>query len=157
MEYPSDITKNGIDFGVLAQRVQANLAEVGIKIKLAPAPVATALPNYRDGKEQMGLWLWGADYPDPSDYLAFLPGQIVGLRAGWAAGAQPALTTLGDQAAVAIDSSTRTGLYQQLQRQLNQIGPFMPLFQSAQVAVMAKSLSGFAYNAVWTVDFSTLT
>ncbi|GIF23255.1 peptide/nickel transport system substrate-binding protein [Actinoplanes tereljensis] len=156
MEYPSDITKNGIDFGVLAQKVQAGLTEVGIKVKLAPAPVATALPNYRDGKEKLGLWLWGADYPDPSDYLAFLPGGLVGLRAGWKAGSSPDLTTIGDQAAIETDSGKRAALYQDLQRKLNEVGPFMPLFQSAQISVMAKSVSNFVYNAVWTVDFGAL-
>jgi hypothetical protein len=35
-------------------------------------------------------------------------------------------------------------------------GPFMPMFQTAQVAVTAKSLTGFAYNLIWTVDFASL-
>jgi peptide/nickel transport system substrate-binding protein len=156
LEYPSDLTKNGVSLGVVAQRVQAQLKATGINITLKPAPLATSLPNYRDGKEQMGLWLWGADYADPSDYLAFLPGATVGLRAGWAAGSDDALTKLGDQAATTIDSAARGKLYQDIQVKLNEGGPFMQLFQTAQVAVTAKTVSGFAYNAIWTVEFSTL-
>lgn len=156
MEYPSDLTKNGVSFSVVAQRVQAQLKEVGINVKLMPAPIATALPNYRDGKEQMGLWLWGADYPDPSDYLAFLPGEVVGLRAGWAEGADPELTAMGDKARTTTDAAARGQLYQDIQRKLNQTGPFQQLFQTAQVAITAKSVSGFAYNAIWTVDFAAL-
>ena len=156
LEYPSDITKNGVDFGVLAQRVQAQLKDVGINVKLAPAPVATSLPNYRDGKEQMGFWLWGADYPDPSDYLVFLPGETVGLRAGWAEGSAPELTEVGDQARTTVDPTERGELYQEIQRQLNEIGPFQQLFQSAQVSVVNKSVSDFVYNAIWTVDFAAL-
>jgi peptide/nickel transport system substrate-binding protein len=156
MEYPSDLTKNGISFDTMAQRVQSQLKAVGINVVLKPAPVATSLPNYRDGKEQLGLWLWGADYPDPSDYLAFLPGATVGLRAGWAADADPDLTALGTKAATEIDTATRGQLFQQIQQKMNASGPFMPLFQSAQVAITAKSVTGFAYNAIWTVEFAAL-
>jgi peptide/nickel transport system substrate-binding protein len=156
LEFPSDLTKNGVSFSTVAQRVQAQLKDVGINVQLQPAPLATSLPNYRDGKEQLGLWLWGADYPDPSDYLAFLPGATVGLRAGWAAGADPQLTQLGEQAATSTDASARGALYQQIQEKMNADGPFFPLFQTAQVAVTAKSVTGFAYNPVWTVDFASL-
>ena len=44
---------------------------------------AIATPNYRGGKNPMGLFGWAPDYPDPNDYLPFLPGQLVGKRAGW--------------------------------------------------------------------------
>ena len=98
MEYPSDITINGEDFSLFAQKVQSDLAAVGINAKLTPKPVAVALPNYRGGKEQVGFWEWGPDYPDPSDYLNFLPGQLVGLRANWKAGADASLGSLMKQA-----------------------------------------------------------
>lgn len=156
MEYPSDLTKNGVSFGTVAQRVQSQLSEIGINIELVPAPLATSLPNYLEGKEQLGLWLWGADYPDASNYLAFLPGQSVGLRAGWEAGDNPSLDALGEQAATTIDNDARAALYQQIQEQMNVEGPFMPLFQTAQVAVTAESLTGFVYNLIWTVDFASL-
>lgn len=156
LEYPSDLTKNGVSFAVVAQRVQAQMKGIGINVELKPAPLATSLPRYRDGKEQMGLWLWGADYPDPSDYLAFLPGETVGLRAGWAKASDSELTALGEKAATTTDPTQRGALYQQIQEKLNATGPFMPLFQTAQVAVTAKSVSGFQYNAIWTVDFATL-
>ena len=99
LEYPSDLTVNGLAFGPLAERIEANLDEVGIKVELVPGPVATTLENYRAGKEQMGLWLWNPDYPDPQDYLVFGPGQLVGLRAGWAEGAAPDIEAVAQQAA----------------------------------------------------------
>ena len=156
MEFPSDLSKNGVAFTTLAQAVQAELKAAGINVQLAPAPLATSLPRYRAGTEQMGLWLWGADYPDPSDYLLFLPGQTVGLRAGWAKGSDAPLTVLGNKAAVETASSSRGLLYQQIQQGMNQAGPFMPLFQSAQVTVLANSVKGYQYNSVWTVEFSDL-
>ena len=154
LAYPSDLQVNGLSFGDLAARIKQNLADVGITVNLAPAPVQTALDGYRNGKEQLGLWYWGPDYPDPSDYLAFLPGNTVGLRANWTKGADSALEALGNQASTTTDNSSRQSLYQQIQTSMNNSGPFMPLIQPAQILVGAKSLSGLHSNALWELDLS---
>jgi peptide/nickel transport system substrate-binding protein len=150
--FPSDFTLNGISFSTLAQKVQSNLQDVGIKVNLTGSPISTALADYRAGKEQLGLWLWGPDYPDPNDYLVFLPGQLLGLRAGWAKGSDPSLEALGVQAASSTDNTARGQLFQQIQRQLNTDGPWFPLIQPGQVVAASKGVSGFDYNPTWTID-----
>ncbi|MDR8410225.1 ABC transporter substrate-binding protein [Nonomuraea sp. 3-1Str] len=157
LEYPSELTVNGLSFQPLAERIQANLKEVGITVDLQPAPVTTALDNYRNGKEEMGLWYWGPDYPDPSDYLAFLPGKTVGLRAGWKAGADRTVSTAGDKAAAAVGEDARKQAYAEMQTQLNATGPFVPLIQPSQNIVTAASVAGLEYHPVWTVDVADLT
>ncbi|MDQ2942646.1 MAG: ABC transporter substrate-binding protein [Candidatus Dormibacteraeota bacterium] len=152
--FPSDFTLNCISFSTLAQKVQANLQEVGIKVNLTGSPISTALADYRAGTEQLGLWLWGPDYPDPNDYLVFLPGQLVGLRAGWVAGADPSLEALGTKASTTTDNATRKQLFQQIQTQLNTDGPFFPLIQPGQVVVATKGVTGADYNPTWTIDVS---
>ncbi len=124
LEYPSDITLNGLSFQTLAERIKANLADVGITVNLNGAPVASSLANYRAGKEQLGLWYWGPDYPDPNDCLVFLPGQLVGKRAGWQPGADPTVEQLGASAGSTADNTKRQQLYQQIQRRMNEDGPF---------------------------------
>ena len=47
LEYPSDITPNGLAFGPIAERIVANLDEVGISVELTPGPLATTLETYR--------------------------------------------------------------------------------------------------------------
>lgn len=155
LEYPSDLTLNGLSFAPLAQRIQANLQEVGLKVKLAPAPVATALDNYRNGKEQVGLWYWGPDYPDPADYLAFTPGQTVGLRAMWPKGADPALEKKVTEAAATVGDA-RVPLYEEIQRDLNETSPFVPLMQPPSNLVGAKALAGVQFNPTWLVDLAEL-
>ena len=91
--------------------------------------MATALENYRAGNEQMGLWLWNPDYPDPQDYLVFGPGELVGLRAGWPEGAAPDIEAVSQEAATTVDDAARAPLYEQFQQMLNESGPFFPLFQ----------------------------
>ncbi len=154
--YPSDLAVNGISFGDLAARVQQDLQQVGINVKLQGQSIQVALNSYRGGQEQMGLWYWGPDFPDPADYLNFLPGALVGLRAGWVKGADPSLEALGTQAAGTTQNSTRETLYQQIQRSMNNSSPFMPLIQPAQILVGATSLKNLQSNALWLVDLSEL-
>ena len=126
LEFPSDFTSSGLSFGVVAQKIQSDLDKVGIKVNLAGAPIATSLANYRAGKEQLGFWLWGPDYPDPNDYLVFLPGQLVGLRAGWAAGSDAKLEALGRKAGSTSDPVARGKLFQAAAAPAQPAGPVLP-------------------------------
>jgi peptide/nickel transport system substrate-binding protein len=152
LEYPSDLTLNGVSFATLAQRVQANLREAGITANLAGSPTSNWLSKYRDGKMAFGLSLWGPDYPDPSDYLVFLPGQLVGLRAGWPAGANRSLEQLGQRARTTTSDRVRAGLYRTIQRRLNAEGPFFPLIQPTQVFAVTRDLRNAIFNPVYFVD-----
>jgi peptide/nickel transport system substrate-binding protein len=154
LEYPSDLTINGVSFETLAQRIQANLSSVGMNVKLAGSPVGTWLQRYRDGKMAFGLSLWGPDYPDPADYLVFIPGELVGTRVGWPKGADPQLQKMFTSVRVATNEAVRTRLYRSIQQRLNQVGPYFPLMQPTQVFVTTKDLSGAAFNAVYFVDIT---
>ena len=89
LEYPTDLTINGVPFTTLAEKVQATLRRAGFNIALGGSPVATFQPKFRAGQVAFGLWLWAPDYPDPADYLAFTPGRLVALHVGWPAGSDP--------------------------------------------------------------------
>jgi peptide/nickel transport system substrate-binding protein len=152
LEYPSDLTINGVPFATLAQKVQSNLQAIGIDVKLAGSPTGTWLTSYRSGKMAFGLSLWGPDYPDPADYLTFAPGDLVGLRVGWPKGASAAIEKTAAAAAVATDPAKRTALFQQFQRQLNASGPYFPLMQPTQVFVATSDLKNAVYNVVYSID-----
>jgi peptide/nickel transport system substrate-binding protein len=156
LSFPSDVTLNGIQFPTIAQRLQAQLKKTGINVDLAPAPVATELDAYRGGKETMGLWYWGPDYPDPSDYLVFTPGNVLGLRAGWPKGADTTVSALATAAAAGGSDEERTSQFQDLQRALNNSGPFVPLLQPGNNIAAKSSVTGVVYNAVWTLDIAAL-
>ena len=152
LEFPSDLTINGVPFASLAQRVQANLQAAGFHIELAGATVGTWLQKYRDGKMAFGLSLWGPDYPDPLDYLAFMPGELVGTRAGWPAGSDPAIEKLAAKARITTKAGARQTVYRQIQRRLNAVGPFFPLLQPTQVFVSTRDLKNAVFNAQYQVD-----
>jgi peptide/nickel transport system substrate-binding protein len=152
LEYPSDLTINGVAFGTLAQRVQANLQEIGLNVQLAGAQTGPWLDKYRSGRMAFGLSLWGPDYPDPADYLAFMPGELVGLRVGWQRGADPTLERLAGRARVTTSDRARAPIYQQIQRRLNQSGPYFPLIQPTQVFAATRDLQGAVFNPLYSID-----
>jgi peptide/nickel transport system substrate-binding protein len=156
IEFPTDFSSNGLQFQTLAVKVQSDLAKVGITVNLKGSPIATSLATYRAGTEQMGLWYWGPDYPDPNDYLAFLPGATVGLRAGWAAGSNGALELLGKQASAMVSTTKRAAAFQQIQHTLNASGPFYPILQPGQVVVSSKNLTNDPFNALYWLDVAAV-
>jgi peptide/nickel transport system substrate-binding protein len=152
LEYPSDLTINGVPFASMAQKVQSNLESAGFNVDLSGSTTGTWLQKYRDGKMAFGLSLWGPDYPDPADYLAFLPGNLVGLRVGWPAGSDPTLEKMGAKVLVTASPKQREKLYQQIQQRLNTVGPYVPLIQPTQVFVSTRDLKNAVFNAVYQVD-----
>jgi peptide/nickel transport system substrate-binding protein len=105
------------------------------------------------------VWGWTADWPDPSNFLVYLPGRTVGKRAGWPADASPdatALAKLGDQAEREIDTPKRVELYERVARRIAEIGPYAPLFQPAVPYAVRSNVRGATYNSVWEVDLSAI-
>ncbi|WP_143338166.1 ABC transporter substrate-binding protein [Demequina sp. NBRC 110054] len=156
LEYPSDISSNGLDFGPFAERIAAQLSEIGITVELVPSPVATALENYRAGTEEMGLWLWNPDYPDSADYLAFGPGRTVGLRAGWAEGTAADLESIMTEVAAETDADTREELYVEYQELMNEYGVIVPLFQPSATVVSTSTVGAVDYDPVFSLDIAAI-
>jgi len=156
LEYPSDISSNGLDFGPFAERIQSQLADIGLNVELTPSPVASALETYRAGTEQMGLWLWNPDYPDSADYLAFGPGNLVGLRAGWAAGSASELESIMTEASTETDESAREGLFVDFQKAMNEEGVIIPLVQPAASVVSSAKTGAVNYDAVFSLDIAAI-
>src|SRR5262245_48440893 len=152
LEYPSDVTINGLQFATLAQKVQAGLREAGFDVSLAGSPVTTFQPKFRAGKVALGIWLWAPDYPDPADYLVFTPGHLIALHAGWPAGSDPAIERLAARAAGATAPAVRQALYRRIQLGLNARSPFVPLIQPTQVFVTTSDLVGAIFSGAYDVD-----
>jgi peptide/nickel transport system substrate-binding protein len=156
LSYGSDQVSWGIAMALLAQKIQGDLAQVGITLQLDGLPIVTALQQYRNGRNQVGVWGWAADYPDPSDFLVYAPGRVVGKRAGWLPSASPAaqqLAALADQAEAEIDPKKRVALLQDFERRLGQIGPYAPLFQPAVPYASRSNVENVGYHSVWATDF----
>ena len=154
--YPSDGAPAGVDFGVLAQQIQSQLKAIGITITLSPQPFTSFIDAYRKGTLQAGIMYWGPDFPDPADYTVFSPGDSLGLRAGWAKTAAPAVTAAKNAALAASTGSARISAYETWQRALNASGPFIPVVQPPQYLTTTSAITSITTNAVWTVDLAAI-
>jgi peptide/nickel transport system substrate-binding protein len=155
ISYSTSPSAQGVQVSVLVQKIQSDLAAVGMTITLNGTTSATALQAYRDAKNQIGVWSWAADWPDASDFLVFAPGRTVGKRAGWPEDASPQATDIADtarKAESATDSVARAALYQQFEQKLRDFGPFVPMFQPAVPYAFRSNVKGVTFNSVWGVD-----
>jgi peptide/nickel transport system substrate-binding protein len=152
LTYPSELTINGVSFATLAQKTKANVEEVGIKVDLVGKPVNAFLETYAAGKHAMSQSYWGPDYPDPNDYLVFLPGGLAAKRVNWDVRDDPQLAALARRAQRTVADDKRAALFRQIGRVMNQRAPFYPLFQPAQAIVSSRNLTNAVIGVIWPLD-----
>ncbi|EMQ96757.1 ABC transporter substrate-binding protein [Paeniglutamicibacter gangotriensis] len=156
LEYPNDYPVGGVSFTPLAERIQAQLDEAGIKLKLAPAPFTTQIDEYVNGREAFSIWFWAPDYADSANFLPFAAGDKVGLRAGWNDGMSPESVKLASAAANATTVDEREIAFRKFTEEMQKSGPFVPLIVPGSNIATAESITGVAYNSTWTMDIAEL-
>jgi ABC-type transport system substrate-binding protein len=117
---------------VVASQLKTNL---GITVQLRPMEWGQLL-NEADHKTTLPLFIlrWGADYPDPQDYLSILlhTDKKVGTQEDHPANdtgySNPQFDQLCDQADVEHDPKKRLALYQQAEQIAVNDAPWVPLF-----------------------------
>jgi peptide/nickel transport system substrate-binding protein len=113
-------------------------------------------PGSARASSRSGSGSGAPDFPDPSDYLVFTPGNLIALHAGWPTGSDPAVEQLAAQAQVITAAAARSELYRQIQLRLNARSPFMPLLQPTQVFVSTSDLAGAAFSGAYDVDLTQI-
>jgi peptide/nickel transport system substrate-binding protein len=157
LDYP-DFSFQGVNMNTNAQKIQADLAEIGINVTLRSAEVQVALEGYRAGTQGFAYWFWGPDKLDPSDVLAFLPGgKVATERAQWLPENAPAeINALIEQAATTFGTEERVALYGQLQDYLQESGAFAPFNQPDIQTAFASDIQGYVWHPQWLLDVAIL-
>ena len=157
LQYP-DFSLIGVNFNTNAQKIQADLAEVGINVTLEPGELQVSLEQYRNGEQGFAYWLWGPDILDPVDFLSFLPGgKVAKERTNWFTDDVPAeVQELINGARSTSDAETRRELFTALQEYNQQSGPYAP-FNVPQVQTAYQSnLQGYINHPQWMLDIAIL-
>jgi peptide/nickel transport system substrate-binding protein len=153
LTYAVDLPIQGIPPSVLAGVVSTQLGEVGIKVKLNPAPARQALAAYQSGHSAFSLWSWNPDYPDPENYLAFAPSELLGSRVGWSRANDTFMDDLTETARASVGDN-RAAAYAAWQLAMNLRGPFVPLIQPATRFANGERVKTLPGNPVWTLDLA---
>jgi peptide/nickel transport system substrate-binding protein len=157
LSYP-DFTFNGVNLSTNAQKIQADLAEIGITVNLNPGEVQVSLEEYRNGQQGFGYWFWGPDKLDPVDFLEFLPGGKVATdRTKWTPEMAPQdILDLIAQAKVESDASTRTDIFNKLQDYAQAEGAFAPFSVPAVQTAFRSNIKGYVWHPQWSLDVALL-
>jgi peptide/nickel transport system substrate-binding protein len=136
-------------YSEIAQAVQQDLGEIGIKVTLLPGEQKQVITKTRARTHQLAMLVWGTDYFDPnSNAQAFCANpddsnsstlKILAWRSHFA---DKQLTEEAAAAAKELDAKKRVALYQEMQRQFWQRSPFAMLLQKNDVAVLRKAVTG---------------
>lgn len=153
-----DTTFQGVNLNTNAQKIAADLAEIGITVNLSPGEIGPKLEAYRAGTQAFGLWFWGPDINDPSDFLAFLPGgKVATERAKWPVeGVAQDVLDMIEAARSELDEARRLELYGELQLFNQQNSPFAPFNQPDIQTAFRADLQGYVWHPVWLVNLSLL-
>ena len=133
----------------IAQALQAQLGQVGIKLTLLAGEGRQVLTRIRARQHQLAVALWGADYFDPnSNAQTFCENtdnsnESKNRTTAWQTGWQDKQLT--DEALAAVhelDPAKRVTMYETMQRQLHERGPFAIMLQEVGSVVMRKPAAG---------------
>jgi len=127
----------------IAQKIQRDLADVGIRVTLRPMAASEMYQRYRQQALQLVLAGWGSDYPDPDNNAkAFGDYRIRQLawRNMWYDNTSADLV---ERAYREMDRSTREALYKQLTEYILQHGPYVVLYQVVQYVAMRTWVENF--------------
>lgn len=156
LTYPA-WTYAGVTWDTNAQKIQADLAEVGIVVNLNPQEVSVAFESYRGGTQAFGYWFSHPDYIDPGNHLVFLPSQTLGNRVNWTDdNADAAILELRDRALVETNPETRIEIFNAIQEYLQESGPWAPFLQNGIQVGYRSEIQGAVYHPQWILDVTQL-
>jgi peptide/nickel transport system substrate-binding protein len=147
--------RNGYPYGEIAEAVQANLAQGGIKVQIIPGDNKQTLAKYRSRSHDIYIGEWSADYidphsnaqgftwnPDNSDKSAY---KMLAWRNSWNI---PDLTKETNSALAESSTARRAELYQTMQKQMLANSPFVIMFQQVSQVAARPGVTGLEVGPI---------
>ncbi len=151
------LAPEGIPLTDLAQKVASDLAQIGITVNIITQDwTGGYADSYRDGTLGMSLMYWSPDYIDPNAQLEFLPGSIVGLRAGWTAEMDLDLAAMKEKIIAETDQDARVALLKEMQEATAESGPIVPIIQYPKYIGSADTLTGTDFTDIYRIDIRAI-
>jgi len=129
----------------IAEMIQADLAKIGIRLKLVTTEWNSYREKLQDGEASMALFGWTGDNGDPDNFLHVLLGCTAARRGGsnvakWCDPAYDALVTRAKQTS---DRTERERLYREAQEIVKREAPWVPIAHSVVFMATRRNVTGF--------------
>lgn len=144
----------------IAEAVQQSFAQGGVTLQIIPGDGKQTLTKYRARQHDIYIGQWGADYQDPhtnAQTFASNPdnsdegvSKTLAWRNAWPT------PELGKQVEAAIlegDTAKRAALYEEMQKEVLESGPFVIMFQQIEVAAVSAKVKNFALGPSFDTNF----
>jgi peptide/nickel transport system substrate-binding protein len=140
----------GTSYDLVAQKIQSDLARVGITAELDPMDQATLRTAYKEGKTQSVLTFWNPDAMEP--YLWAQPSiGRVSKRIHWTPPRD--IVELVNRAGGEADPKKAAALYREYQKMLIDLANYIMLIQPVYRVATSKAITGYQLTAAgWQVD-----
>lgn len=142
------------DYDKVASQIAADLAAIGITIKLKPVStnIWYSTIAYTQKEGPLVLAPWGQDYPDPSDF--FEPILTCGSGSNAAFYCNHAVDALVAAARGNANTAARYAQYRQAERLVMADAPWTPLYDGVLYDYHGPRLGGFYIPPVWPFAYS---
>ena len=140
-----DAAVSGLSYAVLAQKLQSDLARVGIKVTLDPIDQVNLRTQYTTGKSTGGVLTFWNPSGVETDQWAQASVRRVAKRIHWTP--DPALMKTVDNAAAEPDAAKRSALYLEYEKALIDQASLLILFQPIYQFAVRNTLKTFPLTA----------
>ncbi len=153
------VTQDDFEAVTIGESLQADLAEVGVRVKVTQLEFATfgTAVGKADGPP-FSLWSWSGDYPDPTNYfdVMFHSRMIADENSNNNSFySNPELDALLDRARGETDPATRAAMYHHVERILYDDAPWIWGYHQMLTEVVQPYVKGYAPHPVWLRDYTT--
>ncbi|RQR38199.1 ABC transporter substrate-binding protein [Burkholderia sp. Bp9143] len=147
--------RNDYPYTEIAQAVQANFAQAGVKVQLIPGDNKQTLAKYRARQHDIYIGEWSADYIDPhsnAQGYAWNPDntdkssyKMLAWRNSWDI---PQLTKETDVALAEPTAAQRAQRYQAMQKEMLARSPFVIMFEKVAQVATRPGVSGLEVGPI---------
>ena len=154
----------GVDFNTMMQKVQRDLAEIGVDAKLNPIDIAVWAETIAADGIPLTAVYFAPDHTDSSQYVQYF-GEVEGSSWATRGGGGESGTPLSDdeqetllaEALATADADARAEIYGQLGQAMIDDGVIVPLVNPELILAYASDIGGMHYSACCNLELGALT
>lgn len=135
----------------LAQSIQQNLAEVGIRAEIVERDASSARAAVRNGEADLFLTDWWADYPDPENFnYPLFHSRNKGPGGNYAFLADRSVDSMIVRARATTDEAEKARLSREIDARVFELAPWIFLWFPVDVWAMRPDVKGWRFPLVFT-------